>query len=144
MPREDWKTSTLDGVSGHPLNPHHKPHNSLTVKPFQNPSPRAEELEAAVAENRALRAQAARSATLKEQHAQLLQRLRGERERADAAVAQRDAALHEAAALQQRVWATTLNITLNQKLHAGPHAPFGSNVLRHGDAQFRPEIALCY
>ena len=67
------------------------------------PSAMAEELEAAVAENKALRAQAARSAALNEQHAQLVQRLKGERERADAAAAQREMAMAEVAALQQRV-----------------------------------------
>jgi hypothetical protein len=64
---------------------------------------RAEELEAAVAENAALRAQAARSASLKGQHAQLLERLRGAREAAAAACAERDAALADVAALRERV-----------------------------------------
>ena len=56
-----------------------------------------------MAENAALRAQAARSASLQAQHAQLLERLRGARGAAQAASVQRDAALADAGALQERV-----------------------------------------
>lgn len=62
-----------------------------------------EELEAAVAENASLRGQVARGGALKEQLGQLLERLKHARTECEEAAAQRDAALADAARLQQRV-----------------------------------------